>query len=357
MNRLFEKTNVNSIRQFELDVARGLAVLFMIAVHVLQMFSNNQLMYSTYGEIIGFLGGPPAAPVFMFLLGAGIIYSKNSKPPVLLKRGIIILLSGYLLNFLRGTLPSLIGYFFSKDSEFLSLSYLEFISVDILQFAGLAFVYFAIVKKYKLGLAKIMLTVILFCLLNFLLSNIKIENPLVSAFSSLLWGSGEDSYFPFLSWIVYPIAGYCFGSFLIRCVNKKRFYLILFALGLTVFLTSGLIILKFLNIDIGLIDEYAYYHHNILGSIVFLSFVITWIGLLFFVSKGVRGIVKSTLARWSKNVSSIYFIHWVIIGNLTIFIGMNNKNLLLTIILTIFIVVVSDVMAIAYSNFKKKEKA
>jgi uncharacterized membrane protein len=70
----------NAARQPELDMARGLAVFFMIAVHVLEILGDTALAETGPGIVIGFLGGPPAAPVFMMLLGVGIVYSARATP-------------------------------------------------------------------------------------------------------------------------------------------------------------------------------------------------------------------------------------------------------------------------------------
>ena len=344
MNSLFEKTNINTSRQIELDIARGLAVLFMITVHVLGEFSNEQVTSSLFGAIVEFLGSPPAAPVFMFLLGAGIVYSKKSTPALLFKRGVIILLGGYILNFLRGTLPSLIAYALEGNNEFLALSVTEFISVDILQFAGLALIYFAIVQKLKLNLKGILITGFVFCFIN-LFATMKIDNLLFATFCSLFWGANELSYFPFLTWIAYPIFGYCFGTFLIRCKDKSKFYSILLAVGLLSLVGFGFIFTEFFGFDLGMTDDYAYYHHDIFGNIILLSFILIWISLLFFASKGFVGVLKSTVQRWSKNVTKIYFIHWILIGFLYFLIAPESCGLIATIIISIILAVVSDALA------------
>ena len=54
------------------DLARGLAVLFMILVHVLWHWGAPDTWTSPIGQVISFLGGPTAAPVFMFLMGASL---------------------------------------------------------------------------------------------------------------------------------------------------------------------------------------------------------------------------------------------------------------------------------------------
>ncbi len=147
MNHLFSQDPINEGRQKELDLARGLAVFFMVAIHVLQIFATVPVEHSTVGELISFLGGPPGAPVFMFLMGVGIVYSRRSTPNHLWKRGVILLGLGYLLNLLRDTLPNGLAYVFQMQDSFSSGWSREIVSVDILPFAGLAFLFFAFVKK------------------------------------------------------------------------------------------------------------------------------------------------------------------------------------------------------------------
>ncbi len=48
---IFDKQVVNPGRQIELAAARGLAVLFMIAVHVLRSFSN-EIVINSLGKIV-----------------------------------------------------------------------------------------------------------------------------------------------------------------------------------------------------------------------------------------------------------------------------------------------------------------
>ncbi len=68
-----DKTRLRAI-----DLARGLAVFFMILVHVLITYSAPDVEHSLFGEIVGFQGGPPAAPVFMALMGISFYYSKHT---------------------------------------------------------------------------------------------------------------------------------------------------------------------------------------------------------------------------------------------------------------------------------------
>lgn len=88
-------------RQLELDIAKDFAVLCMIAVHVQSNLSQTKIIYSGFGGIVEFLGTLPAAPVFMFLLGMGAVYSRNNNLSKSIERGLKIFALGYILNFLR----------------------------------------------------------------------------------------------------------------------------------------------------------------------------------------------------------------------------------------------------------------
>ena len=88
MTYLFSTEKINSGRQKELDFAKGLAIIFMIIVHVNEVYQNSNLEGGIYNRFIEFIGSPPAAPIFMFLLGVGIVYSKNISANILFNRGI-----------------------------------------------------------------------------------------------------------------------------------------------------------------------------------------------------------------------------------------------------------------------------
>jgi uncharacterized membrane protein len=84
---LFSSDPVNRGRQTELDIIKGAAILFMMLVHCYEEFTVWPLQPGISAFIISFLGSPPSAPVFMFALGVGIVYSRKSNSKALLLRG------------------------------------------------------------------------------------------------------------------------------------------------------------------------------------------------------------------------------------------------------------------------------
>ena len=135
-------------RQTELDIARGLAVIFMVLIHVTEYYWNEENI--VYGKIANFLGSPPAAPVFMFLLGCGIIYSRHNTAGELFRRGIKMLGLSYLFNALVYVLPYGIYCLAEHDAEYWSETWTQIYDADILQFASLSFLFFALIRKLEL---------------------------------------------------------------------------------------------------------------------------------------------------------------------------------------------------------------
>lgn len=96
-----------STRIAGLDILRGIAVILMVQQHAGFWFWNNKgPMAASMGEyplmvIINGLGGL-AAPLFILLAGTGAAFfaAAGAKPAAFIKRGLIIIIFGYILNFL-----------------------------------------------------------------------------------------------------------------------------------------------------------------------------------------------------------------------------------------------------------------
>jgi uncharacterized membrane protein len=344
----------NAGRQQELDFARGLAVVFMIAVHVLETFGTSSLAESWLGYTIELLGGPPAAPIFMFLLGVGIAYSSKATPLRLAQRGLLLLTSAYLLNFLRGGLPVLLTIWLGWEVMTINDFYEQMFLIDILHFAGLAFLFFSAWKVLRVQHRWLLLIPILSFFAQIIISLFIADNASSSVFyqalSGLIWGSSSISYFPFISWISYPALGLFFGYKLIHTTDKSRFYTLVVLLGLGLVSVALLIGLAGFGVDMGLYDEYAYYHHGLFGTIAFSGFNLLWLGVLFTFSASIEKLFGRALHRWSRNVGVIYFVHWVILGWSLFIIEENSMNGIRVIFFIIALVAVSDLISSLWVN-------
>lgn len=352
---LFSSDLANRGRQIELDFAKGLAILFMLLGHSFQEFTAWPLQPNISTFVISFLGGPPGAPVFMFALGVGIVYSRKSSPKNLLPRGIRLIILGLVLNLFRDFLPEYTMYIRTGEASHIYSGIDYLFGIDILPFAGLVFLFFAAAAKLKFKNAHYAIAAVLFAGINLLVSGTTSGIPAVNTALGLLWGTNEYTWFPFLTWIPFPIFGYLFGQFLIRCADKKRFYkTVLYSAFpvLCLFLVYSIVA----RVDFGAADGFfqePYYHHSLIGNIVIISFVCCWTSVLYFLSQHIPDIVLRTFSRWSRNITTFYCVHWIIIGWSLVVIEL---PLPLPWILLYFValVIVSDIVSVHYLKLKSR---
>jgi len=299
-------------RCFELDFAKALAVVFMIFVHARMLWGNHGVP-SAIGFAIDFAGTPLCAPVFMICMGAGWIFTRHTAPGDFFRRGLALLALGYLLNLARLTIPlALIGGFPGGFSVLTPVN--SFFAADILQFAGLAFLFMALVKKMHVSDAALLGITILSSTLGGVLNGRLLTGvePLASL-QGLFVYAGLTTAFPFFSWIVYPVAGYFFAKHLTACENRTRFYGAVggWALlaGLAVFLTGKHYGLTFASY----FGENTYYGQTPFSTLGVLSVAFFWMALLYFATFVLqREMFRKTILRWSRNVLPIYLCQWIV---------------------------------------------
>lgn len=354
------------IRYQNFDIAKALAILFMIMVHCLETFGTEQVLgESVYGMITEFFGSFTSATVFMILLGMGIHFTKNSSPKRFITRGLLLIGAGYLLNVLRGTLPMFVTLQITGDAEWVPYMVMELFWIDILQFAGLAFLYFGIMKWIGATTRGYLISLVVFQIVNYVLlmntgyyeniMNYREPGYYLSAFTGLFWGSGEFSSFPFLTWIFYPVMGYLFGTYFLSLPAERRTGLYGRGLiGATVIGCVTFFTTWYFEIDFGWETDASFYHHWLPGNLIFGSCAFA---LIFMVSLGyqwIPKIIEKVMVRWSKNVTVIYFIQWVLIGWIAVFAGYNTMNLIQTVMVTISVLIASDALAFGWKKMRKQ---
>lgn len=352
------KSICNEGRQPELDIARGLAVIFMVLIHTVEYYWDWE--NEVFDKVANFLGSPPAAPVFMFLLGCGIIYSKRSTVEQVFRRGIKMLALSYVFNALVYVLPYAISALINQDMEILSESWTQIYDADILQFAALAFIFFAIVLALKLRPAFVVIAAAVLSGIGMLLDLAvpEVESNILQALTGLFWGTHEGSYFPFTSWILYPAVGYAFAYVLKRTENKKKLYLTVSPIGGIVYLVMTFILLNYYEWDLLMDGEY-YYSQNILFNIMFIGFVFMWIGICYALYHITAKPVMKVLEKFSSNVTIIYICQYVLIIYIEVIAFGDEAELgvLPTLALFAAYTVISYFASIAYKNFIKKRKS
>lgn len=318
------------------DFLRGLAVLFMIQIHIIENLLIQDPTYYIFEKWSYFLGGIPAAPIFMLLMG---YYQAKSKSSLVneIKRGINLFLLGLILNILLNF--SLIYKYLNNQIDVDIYSYI--LGVDILFLAGLSFIAIAFIKHLILKDYQILIIVLIVHLLNYFFLEINIESIYLKYFLSFFIRGSDWSYFPLISWISFPLFGvYLSRTALLEKILNKKFSNLFWLLYLIIF---------FASLDYGIKNSYdlnAYYSMRLEFFIYSLFIIFGWIKILKVIyDKFNDGLITGYFAWIGRNVIIVFFLQWVIIGNVTTYL---YKSVSLNSCLIIFGIVLFSVSICTY---------
>ena len=110
-NKIFADKEINCGRQRELDLARSVIIFCLALIHCTIECTSDEGLTSGIPYLFDtIIGGPFSAPMYMFVMGIGMLYTRKNSPMQHLYRGAKILVAGYALNICRFLIPYLIGY-------------------------------------------------------------------------------------------------------------------------------------------------------------------------------------------------------------------------------------------------------
>jgi uncharacterized membrane protein len=307
--------SVDRVRAF--DLARGLAIVFMIGVHVLWHWGAPDTWTSPIGQVISFLGGPTAAPVFMFLMGASLAFSSRSSFGSLAVRGLWLVWLGYLLNVLRGVIPAYLGLstgvVTADQIAPFTLPWLA-TTVDVHHMAGLSLIAIAALRLAARPNWVWLAIAGLIVLTGPFVRGLEFGTPFLDGPLTPVLGGAPNVYYAVVPWIAFPLCGAVFGATVARAglseARTRVFRLgALLGLGLCV---VGVVLFVWNppTFDVG-----TYWRMPPSYFVGITGLVLVWLWLCDLVVRHVpANRLFVFLYGWSASVIAIYFTHWLVVG-------------------------------------------
>jgi uncharacterized membrane protein len=332
------------------DLLKGLAVIFMVQVHIMELFATQDIYGSWIGRLSLFAGGPPAAPVFMVVMGyfAGISRKSYSQH---LMRGAKLIGIGFLLN-----IGLNMHLFLKIIAGEIDLNPWEYImGVDILFLAGLGILVIALVrKKFTDNIAIPVILILVITILPDLLPDKIVTVGWQRYLIAFLHGDYSWSYFPLIPWLSYPLTGYVLALInkrwpLLDRVPLKTKSMLLVAISIVLFSSMPWAIGVSGNLE-------RYYHHGIVFFLWVTAFLILWGELNELLISRLNHSVAIRYLKWvGKNVTAFYIIQWLLIGNIAT--GIYKSQDVLHIILWFCgILFITSILVLAWENRKSLAK-
>ena len=365
VRRLLADEPVNTGRQLDVDIAKAEMVLMLPFIHcIIECTSDEGLCSGIPYLFDSIIGGPFSAPMYLFAMGIGLVYSRKVTARQQLMRGLRLIGIFYLSNTCRFLIPYLIGYKISGDREqFIEPLFYRWLGNDVLLFAGLAIItigvfhYFKLSDRAMIGIAAAMTVA------TNLIGDVDTHSMFGNIFLGYFIGTDDAtglviSDFPLLTWLIIPVAGMAFGRVLRRVKDKRAFYRMISPIPLVIALAYFPIGIHF---GWGMFGEgqNCYYHMNLWDICICLCLDIGMLGVWNVLSRQFSAGTKAFLSEVSSTITAIYCIHWVFVRTITnvILYIVNGTQLLPlweTMLIALAILIVTVIMAHYYKIFKSE---
>lgn len=354
----FANAPVNTARQKELDIAKGIAIVFMVFSHayeILAWFFDPEVSQSISGGIFDMLlGGAFAAPVFMFCMGISFQYSRKTTAADMLMRGVRMLGIAFLLEVFRTAIPGTLEWLIFREPGCLEGYAYLFFCVDILQFVALAMLMMALFIKLKLKAWMMVAVAAAFSVAGQLLQLVSTGSYIGDMAAGFIWHSYEESYFPLLNWLIFPVCGYAFGAFWQRLKDKDAFFRIVTPV------CWGITALYFLSMAV--VGEWYFlsggdfYGIGLPDAVFAMAVALAVIGFGYYLNKWAGGFA-AWLASMGERVNSVYCIHWTIYGFMYLAILCAAEDYLpqwSVMPAAILVIIASDMISRIYRKLRKR---
>ena len=358
---LFSDEKVNTGRQVELDIAKAFAIIFMVFLHTIMVVkAYSPGLSSAYEFVFGnVLGRPYAAVIFMFCMGVGVVYSRHSQWDTMVKRGVTLYLLGILVNVFEFFVPHFLAESLGIDpTPFTIDGGLLLFCVDILAFAGMAFILIGILRKLKVSAKGMVLIALMLSIAGSLLRFHDFGSNIPNLIAGYFIGSaGGFTAFPLFNWFIFPAAGLLFGEYYIRCNDKKK---LLRAWPAALVIATAYFVISW-YIPNGFLSEiHHYYFMTTFDALFCIICNYGVIGFCCFVSGFLSDGPVRFIAKMSGNLNPIYIVQWYLIPLTYIFIVYFNRDIvfgdLSLVIIALLEIVAATAIAAAYKNIKKKSR-
>lgn len=308
-----------SFRSFHLDLVKFISICLLPVVHVFSMTLIDGLAAPGFPpqwltEFLALLYniGPTG---FLIPLGCAVVLTRHNSPEELARRGARTIGMGLTLNFFRFTLVYLILGLCLGDAAVLMRAWTWLIGSDVLPFAGMTFLVFAGVRKWHLPDWAVLAIGAGCAVGQMLLPVPNMPGTLGHLLGNLIFVEGGESYFPLLSWLIFPCLGYVYQSRLQKTRDPKRFHMLL-----------GVSSALLLAATVALLRRAGKWKRRYLlwGEMDFhMDMVTTWIvslisalflSLTWPLANWLKKCpVRKPISSLAKRMTSFYCIHWLLL--------------------------------------------
>ena len=324
MNAIFSHEETNTGRQREFDYLKGIFMLFIYLIHAFQATMSTEDSITRWIYMFATMSG---AAIFIFVMGIGTVYSRNTTPVGLTKSGVRMVVYQYLNN-LAYVAALLIPYPFvsgnltgvgRENFKYLIEVYSQYINIFFI--TGMIYIVMALLKKLNMNIAGYVITGAAVSIIAPFLYGKPVDVPVLGYIMKLLIGEAEFVSFTPLYFLSYAMFGVAFGKILRHVKDKVKFYGILAVPSIVVIVVWWVLVFRKYGSDISqmyvaLSDAYS--QPNLWHVVASMAHIFIFAIVFFFMERisrkdGKLREPKNPAARqilyYSEHISKYYALH------------------------------------------------
>ena len=293
---------------------------------------------------------------FVFLMGIFIALAGNKNLSLSIKRGVILFLAGYILNFFRSSLPMWLSLEFglvTQEELGDGNPIYELLVVDILQFAGIAFIICSLLHHYLPNPKYWLLIALGIAFVSPYTWDTYTGHVFIDEILKLFAGNiVEGAFFPQLPWLAYVLSGMAFGHWLKQADDLNRFLKKSAWFSFAVTLVGVGIILT--NIDYHSGESMRAGPGGVIAISGFTALTIFLFNVI--VEKVPHNPVFGFWYTWSKHITIIYVVHWLLIGWGLMYFGFRTLSGAEFLVTLFALYIFTHFLSIRWVKFKANQK-
>lgn len=299
-----------------IDIGRGVAVVLMIMVHTMWLYADVETQAgSALGVALHVVGKGTAG--FLVVMGFSFMVARDQSAMGAVRRGLVILGAGYLMNALKFVVPSLLGllpdafieaYGWTPPPTAGQLVYM-LLTGDILQLAGLCLILMGLIRKVTPNRHGLLVWAALFASGTHLLRGARIGVAGIDYLLDLLWGVEWNVYFPVFPWFAPILLGMFLGARYREHGDPDALMLDFLRFGVPMFAVG--LVLVLLWPETHFVD---FFHLGLGGILEATGAVLIVCPIIHYASRRREpGPLREFLIYSSERVTALYVLSWTVI--------------------------------------------
>ena len=372
MHAIFSPEEINTKRQREFDYLKGIFMLFIYLVHAFQATMSTEDLITQWIFMFATMSG---AAIFIFVMGIGTVYSRNTTPVGMAKSGVRMVVYQYLNN-LGYIIALLIPYPFvsgnltgtGRDNfKYLTEVYMQYINIFFI--TGIIYLVLALLKKLNMNMAGYLIIGAAVSIIAPFLYGKPVDVPVLGYIMKLLIGEAEFVSFTPLYFLSYAMFGVAFGKILRHVKDKNRFYGMLAVPSIVVILVWWVLIFRKYGSDLSqmyvALSE-AYPQPNPWHVVASMAHIFIFAIAIFFIEKICRrdgklrepkNPVAKQILYYSEHISKYYALHIIVYF---VALGINGYECFQSYqcwLLALLSILVTEIMVRGYNMLQAKAAA